>query len=275
MRLLFGLLGRGISYTLSPQIHNTVFKIYNIDAEYHVLDIPESEFDTKIRGILERYSGLNVTIPYKTMIIKYLNSLTREAEITGAVNTVKIDKNTRVGHNTDITGIKLAIRREKGELRGKRCLILGAGGAARAAVYVFYEGGAEKIVICNRTVERAIVLREHFRKYGIDVEVEPWDKRNAIAKESDIIINCTPIGTLSEESPIDPEVIDREKIVIDMVYRPRYTRLLREAMRRGAKTVDGLTILIYQALDADKFWLNIDIGEEVFNIVEKVVEDLA
>ncbi|NPA23529.1 MAG: shikimate dehydrogenase [Crenarchaeota archaeon] len=273
MTLLFGLLGRGIGYTLSPYIHNTVFKLHNIDAEYQVLDIPEDELDHRIEDIFERFYGLNVTIPYKIKIIKYLDELTQEAEIVGAVNTIKT-RNRRVGHNTDTIGIELSLRRNNVNIDGRRCLILGAGGAARAAAYVFHRNGAEKIVVCNRTRTRAEEMREHFKRRGIPIDVVEWERRNEVAGESEIIINCTPIGTLSEESPLDPDVFNREKTVIDMVYRPRYTKLLRDAAARGAKVVDGLTILIYQALEADRFWLNIDIRDDVFNAVEKVLEDL-
>lgn len=272
--LLFGLLGRGIGYTLSPYIHNTVFKMYNIDAEYHVLDIPEHELDMKIREIFERYVGLNVTIPYKVTIIKYLDELTREAEVVGAVNTVKIG-DRKIGHNTDIVGIELSLKKRNVNISGKKCLVLGAGGAARAAVYVFYKEGAEKITVCNRTRSRAEELKKHFESYGISIELAEWENRNQIAKRCDVIINCTPIGTLSEESPLDPEVIDSSKIVIDMVYRPRYTKLLRDAINRGAIIIDGLTILIYQALAADEFWLGIKPSDELFNAVERVLEDLA
>ncbi|NPB01134.1 MAG: shikimate dehydrogenase [Crenarchaeota archaeon] len=274
MTLLFGLLGRNIGYTLSPYIHNTVFKMYNIDAEYHVIDVPESELEEKLKYIFERYTGLNVTIPYKITIMKYLDELTREAEIVGAVNTVKID-NKKIGHNTDIVGIELSLKRKNIDVKGRDCLVLGAGGAARAAVYVFYKGEARRVVVCNRSRSRAEELKKHFEKYDIDVEIVDWDKRNEIARQSDIIINCTPVGTLSEESPLDTTVIDSGKVVIDMVYRPRYTRLLRDAASRGAVIVDGLTILIYQALAADKFWLGIEPSEELFNAVERVLEDLA
>ncbi len=272
--LLFGLLGRGIGYTLSPYIHNTVFKIYNIDAEYHVLDVPENELDVKIGEIFKKYAGLNVTIPYKVTIMKYLDELTREAEIVGAVNTVKID-DRKIGHNTDIIGIELSLKRKNVNVRGRTCLILGAGGAARAAVYVFHKEGAERIVVCNRTRSRAEELKNHFKKHNIDVEIASWEDRNSLASRSDIIINCTPIGTLSEESPLEPEVIDDKKVVIDMVYRPRYTKLLRDAANRGAVIIDGLTILIYQALAADEFWLGIRPSEDLFNAVERVLEDLA
>ncbi len=270
MKKLFGLIGSGIKYTLSPQIHNTVFRVKKIEAEYHVLDISEHNFDNEITNIFRRYMGLNVTIPYKVRILKYITEFTREAEETGAVNTVKIvHENEIIGHNTDVYGIEKALERNRISIRGMKCLVLGAGGAARAAVYVFNKLGVSKIVVANRSTSRSVELREHFKRFGIHIDVVPWDSRIEYAIKSDLIINCTPVGTQSQESPLPEHVFNSNQVVIDMVYRPRMTCMLRYAMNRGAKIVDGLTILIYQALTADEFWLNIDIEEDIFDVVER------
>ncbi len=265
---LYGLVGCRISYTLSPHIHNTVFRLLNVDAKYDVIDISEDVFDIEILKVFEKYSGLNVTIPYKVRILKYIDKFTEEALQVGAINTIKIDNGVKIGHNTDIYGIERALKRYGIDISGSVALILGAGGAARAAVYIFNKLKVSKIIVANRSRERSLELKNHFKKFGIDVEIVDWDSRVEYAEKADVIINCTPVGTLSSESPLPQHVFKPGKVVIDMVYRPRITKMLEYARERGCKIVDGLTILIYQALVADEFWLDVKIGDDIFEEVE-------
>jgi len=267
----FCLIGYKISYSLSPVIHRKVFSILGLDADYEIVDINPEEFNTKIEQVFTKYAGFNVTIPYKVEVAKRLAKLSREAEITGAVNTVKTSD--RSGYNTDVYGIIHSIRMEGVSVEGAKVLILGAGGAARAAVYAFHILGADRIVICNRTLDRAIELKEHFQKHNINVEVKSWAERNHIARKSDIIINCTPVGTLSWESPLSDTVFRSGQIVIDMVYRPRITKMLSDAIKCGAKIIDGLRILVLQALEADKIWLNANVvRDDIYNqVMEEVL----
>ncbi len=272
--LRFCLIGHRISYSLSPVIHRKVFSILGIEADYELVDIAPQEFDRKVEELFQKYSGFNVTIPYKVTIARKLTQLSREAEITGAVNTVKVSD--RAGYNTDVYGIIYSVKMESLDLSGMTALVLGAGGAARAAVYALNMLGASKIIVCNRTPDRAIELKEHFSRYGIQVEIASWDLRDELAKNADVIINCTPVGTLSWESPLSSSVFRRGQLVIDMVYRPRVTKMLNDALASGARVIDGLRILILQALEADRIWLNINvIREDVYRQVEEEVSRYA
>ncbi len=268
----FGLLGHRIAYSLSPLIHNTVFRLLNIDAEYVIVDIPEDIFDEEVKNILKIYRGLNVTIPYKTRILRYVTHQDKVAEIVGAVNTLLIEDGRVVGYNTDVRGIVEAFRLRNVELQGKTVLVLGAGGAARAAVYAAHVMGASTIYVCNRTRERALELKTHFESHGIEVKIEDWDRRANLARICDVIINCTPVGTQSWDSPLPENVFRKGQAVLDMVYRPRLTKLLSDAHRCGAVIVDGLVVLIFQALAADEIWLRIPVlNVDMFSRVESVL----
>ncbi len=273
--LRFGLVGCRISYSLSPLIHNAVFKKLNINAVYDLVDIPEENFDNVIVNLFEKYRGFNVTIPYKIRIVKYLTRLDVTATVVGAVNTVDIVSHSdRVGYNTDVIGIVKSLQKVRKNLEGLRVLVLGAGGAARAAIYAVHMLGAGNICVVNRSLDRALELQKHFEKHGIKVSVEAWDKRNSIAPEYDVIINCTPVGTQSNESPLSEGVFRKGQIVLDMVYRPRFTKLLRDAHRAGACIVDGLTVLVYQALAADEIWLGVKVlTEDMYTYIMQILEN--
>ena len=273
--LRFGLLGYRISYSLSPIIHNTVFKSLGFNAIYELIDVKPEEFNQKIQDIFRNYHGFNITIPYKVVITQYVNSLSNEAYVTGSVNTVKIENQVIQGFNTDVFGIYKSIIDNRIDLNRLKVLILGAGGVARSVIYVMNLFNVSKIIIVNRTLERALEVRNWFKRFEIEVEVYPWDKRFELCNKTDVIINCTPIGTLSSESPLPDYCIQSNHIVIDLVYRPRITQLLKYAIRKGCKIVDGISILIYQALKADEIWLNRDdiirkdIFEKILNVLKQ------
>lgn len=274
----FGLLGHKIAYSLSPLIHNTVFKLLGVDASYEIVDIPEEVFDSEIRKVLATYRGLNVTIPYKTRILTYLTDQDDVARTVGAVNTILITEDKVIGYNTDVRGIIEAFKLRNVDLSGRTVLILGAGGAARAAVYAAHIMGASAIYVCNRTLERALELKRHFENYGINVRVEDWDRRAELARVCDVVINCTPVGTQSWDSPLPENVFRKGQAVLDMVYRPRLTKLLNDAYRCGAIIVDGLIVLIFQALAADEIWLgrpvlSVDMFRHVENVLVEHVPD--
>ncbi len=266
----FGLLGHRVGYSLSPVIHNFVFKTLGRQATYEIVDVEPNEFDSVITNVLRSYKGLNVTIPYKRRIIWYTTSLDDVARDTSSVNTVKINEDEIAGYNTDHFGIVRGLEHFGIDVSGTRALIVGAGGAAYTAVYSMHSLGVSKIIVVNRTFERALELREHYRAHGIDVQVYPLSRLCDLLEQVDVIVNCTPVGMMSDESIVDPHLLDRSHVVIDLVYRPRMTKLIRAALSRGCKIVDGLTILIYQALRADEIWLDVNglTSEDMFRAVE-------
>ncbi|QKQ99467.1 shikimate dehydrogenase [Metallosphaera tengchongensis] len=228
---LLGVLGEKISYSLSPLIHNYSFERLGLNALYVIFDLGREKFQRALPGLLELTYGLNVTIPYKESVIPYLDSLSPEAERIGAVNTVFQGR----GYNTDYLAVKSLV----GEKYGK-ALILGAGGAAKAASFALAEMGS-RILIRNRTRERSQELVDRLARYSLEAEVTD-DCRD----DYDIVVNTIP----------DPYSVPLEcvkgKVAIEFVYKD--TPFLKLAKERGLRTVTGLEILVRQAMEAEKIW---------------------
>ena len=257
---LYGLIGSPVSKSLSPAIHCTVFREAGVDAVYLAWETPPERLVDTVAALRVLASGFNVTIPHKEAVARLLDSVDRDAEAIGAVNTVVNREGRLVGYNTDHIGVRRCI--EEACHRPRVALIVGAGGAARAALYALASMGAERVVVANRGRERGERLASWAsRVLGLDAAYSPLGEANRWAREADTIINATPLGSESccpEEAPPVLEAIQPGQLVFDMVYRPLETRLLREARRRGAKTVDGLCMLVWQALYADMIWLGVE-----------------
>lgn len=242
----FGIIGYPLSYTLSPRMHNRAFDVLGIDAIYEAYPVEDVQ---KAIGLIKSLplQGVSVTMPHKESILKGLDWVDEKAKAIGAVNTVLNDGGKLYGFNTDWLGFLMALK-ESTELEGKRVLVLGAGGAARAACYALKLEGAQ-VFVSSRTFGKAKALAEEFKAYAI-----PWEGRNSWKGE--ILVNATPLGSKSE-MPVDPQVLHRGMVVMDMVYEPRRTPLLEEAERRGAKTVEGLRMLLFQGAKQLEIWLGI------------------
>lgn len=269
---LYGLLGSGIRGSFSPFIHCSVFRRYSIDAVYVVWDISPSLLGAYTVGLRNLAKGFNVTIPFKEVIVGYLDSLHGEAREIGVVNTVVNRGGELIGYNTDFLGVIECCRRFVGS--GDRVLVFGAGGAARAAIYGFYRLGVSDFVVLNRSRERAKSLREWAGKIGIDVRLGDWSDVGRFVGWASVIVNATPVGSVSccpSSSPFNVDLLHRELVVFDMVYNPLETVLLREARKRGCSIVDGLCMLIWQALYSDKVWFNVDVSKELYDRVRREV----
>ncbi|MEM0340783.1 MAG: shikimate dehydrogenase [Acidilobaceae archaeon] len=241
---LFGILGSGIGYTLSPYIHNFVFRLTEFNAVYLVFDVSRDKFDDVVKGLLVLAKGFNVTTPYKELVVPYLRELSPAVEKTGAVNTVY----EGVGYNTDYEALKQLVKASLNDLYGMKCLVVGAGGAARASILALAELGCS-VKVFNRTKSRAKELAFEMRSRSVDVEAE--DECKSVY---DVILNATP----------QPEFALRHgckasSLVVDLVYRPVITKLIENALKEGIKVITGLEVLIRQALLAQSIWQNKDI----------------
>ncbi|WP_048057391.1 MULTISPECIES: shikimate dehydrogenase family protein [Metallosphaera] len=232
---LLGVLGEKISYSLSPRIHNFSFSKMGVNAIYVVFDVPSSRFDKTIKGLLELTYGINVTIPYKERVISHLDDLTSEAERIGAVNTV----HERRGYNTDYLAIKSLVSSKFNS--GGSALILGAGGASRAAAFALGDLGY-KILIVNRTRERGEELVSKLSEHGINARFT-----TGCNADYEILVNTIP----------DPSAVPMDcvkgKLVVEFVY-DKESPFLRRARELGMKVIDGLEILVRQAMEAEKIW---------------------
>lgn len=257
-----GIIGNPVEHSLSPLMHNAAFKYLGLDYIYVPFLVTENALEGAIRGSKSlNIKGLNVTIPHKTEVIKYLDSVDKTAELIGAVNTIKFNGNHVKGFNTDSIGAVKAIE-EVSSVKNKKIIILGAGGAARAIAFQILLEGVGSLVIANRTPENAFNLQKDIvEKLNLDVKTADFGKglENELL-DADILINTTPIGMyphISDKPPVKSEMMHKNLIVNDIVYNPLKTGLLREAEKCGAKTVSGIKMLIYQGVEAFKIWTGI------------------
>ncbi len=264
-----GLIGDPVEHSLSPLMHNAAFRHLDLDYIYVPYHVKKDALDNAISGAISlNIKGLNVTIPHKTEVIKYLDSLDKSAELIGAVNTIKFHNDEAKGYNTDGIGAVKAIE-EVSSVINKKIVILGAGGAARAIAFQILLDGAESVVIANRTLEKAVRLQEDLvEKLNASVKsIDLGEKLKDELSDADILINTTPIGmypNVDQEPLVNAELMYEELIVKDCVYNPLKTGLIREAEKCGAKTVSGLKMLIYQGMESFRIWTGVNPPLEIF-----------
>ena len=237
---LCGIILHPASHTRSPAMHNAAFAALGIDAAYLAFDVEPSDLPQAIAGARAlRVAQLAVSIPHKVEVMSLLDEVDSTARRIGAVNTVTRRDDRLVGSNTDWLGAVQALERVT-KLAGKHAVVLGAGGAARAVVYGLLERGA-KVVVLNRSVERAETLVRDLGALGAGSLADLSDTPH------DVLVNTTPVGLRSDESPVLSQAIEAGSVVMDAVYDPPQTALLRDAAARDARTVPGKWMLVYQA----------------------------
>ncbi len=270
-----GVIGDPVEHSLSPPMHNAAFKYLDMDYVYVPYHVKKGTLNDAIAGAKSlNIKGLNVTIPHKTEVIKYLDSLDKSAELIGAVNTIKFDEDYAKGYNTDGIGAVKAIG-EVSNVINKKVIILGAGGAARAIAFQILLDGAESLVIANRTLKNAAQLQEDLvEKLNASVKsIDLGDKLKNELVDADILINTTPIGmypNIDQKPLVNAELMHEDLIVKDCVYNPLKTGLIKEAEKCGAKTISGLKMLIYQGMESFRIWTGITPPLEIFEKAIKI-----
>jgi shikimate dehydrogenase len=239
-------------------MHNAAFRALGIRAFYVAVEIPPDYLPQMVDGVRRCARGFNVTIPFKVAIMNLLDRLDRTASLVEAVNTVVNRRGKLIGYNTDGAGAMMALEKELGSVRGMRVVVLGAGGAARAIAFALAQEGCQ-ITIANRTLARAEALASILRrKLSVDVDVMGIEKsklRRALGK-ADLLINATSVGMYPQHrrTLADASMLRRDLVVMDIVYKPLKTKLLREAEKAGCRTIDGLQMLVYQAALSFQLW---------------------
>ena len=243
---IYGILGRPVAHSLSPEMHNAAFRELKINAAYVAFPVTDLvQAVAGLRGLA--IQGVSVTIPFKEEIIPLIDELDPQAALIGAVNTLVNRDGLLTGYNTDWLGALRALQ-VRTSLRGEHVLILGAGGAARAIAFgVLKEGG--RVSLADLDAPRAAALARDLQSEAI-----PLSRLDQCPAA--ILVNATPVGMepQAEEIPIPPEYLGRFRLVMDAVYRPLETRLLKEARARGVAAIDGLQMLIYQATAQFELW---------------------
>ena len=256
--------GNPIDHSLSPKLHNFWIKKNNIDAIYEKKKLDEDDLKNFISEIKEeKISGINVTVPFKKSAIPFLDELSAEANETQSVNTIYLNNGKTIGHNTDITGFELAIKYSKYNISNKKIFILGAGGVVPSIIFSLNKMKASKIIVSNRTKEKAEDLKDLFK----DLDIVDWgDMPNF-----DMIINATSIGLKKEdEIKLEYSNIGSNKFFYDVIYNPRETNFLKKAKASGNKTENGKMMFVYQAHQAFTIWHKLmpEIDDEVIKLIE-------
>ena len=244
-------IGNPIDHSLSPKLHNYWFKANKIDAIYEKKKIEEKNLQTIISKIKEKkINGINVTVPFKKSVIRYLDKLSQEAEQTQSVNTIILSNNNLVGHNTDIAGFTKAIKSLNLDIKGKKILILGAGGVVPSIIFALSKMNVSKIIVSNRTKKKAEDLKLQFH----NLDLLDWGDM----VDFDIIINATSLGLNKETISLDFSKYGNNKLFYDVIYNPEETNFLKEGKKLGNKTENGKLMFIYQAHEAFKLWHGIE-----------------
>ena len=263
----FAVIGYPIEQSPSPWMHNEGYKALNIAAVYQRFLVEPERLAEAVDGLCALgFSGWNVTIPHKEKIIPLLDVLTPEAKRAGAVNVVKIQEGQRIGHNTDGMGFIRSVRGILPELKGKKAVLLGAGGAAKGIAIPLAEEGAQ-ILILNRTPEKARLLAEQVRQAGGTAETGAFAPGDWL-KDADILIQTTSAGLQGEDYPFSLQGIAPETLAADIIFKPEETAFLREARELGCRKLDGLGMLLYQGVYAWEFWLG---GQAPVGVMERAL----
>ncbi len=264
-----GVIGHPISHSKSPIIHGYWLSHYAIEGEYKAYDIPPAQLKDGIQELVDGgLSGFNVTLPHKQNIMNFCNSITEAAQKIGAVNTVVIDGHGKIhGDNTDAFGFTENLQDSipDFEWAGKKALVIGAGGAARAVVYALKSKGLADILIANRTEETAKELATAY-----DVQVLPWESMQTVIGSTDMIVNTTSLGMVGQPPlQISLSGIASNTIVYDIVYNPLMTPFLQEAKQNGANIITGIGMLLHQARPAFRAWFGTypDVTDELMKII--------
>lgn len=254
------LIGHPVAHSFSAALQQAAFDALEINARYELwdrrpIDLPGAI--AELRG--DEFLGANVTIPDKEHVVSLVDRLTEEAQATGAVNTISREGKKLVGHNTDVAGFKVALDKLVGRQKMPRqAVVLGAGGAARAVVYSLITEGFQRIVIFNRHLHRGEALVKHFGRNAahMDLRAMPWHESvlEAEIARAKVLVNATAVGMAAGETPIPAELLSPDLLVMDLIYNPAQTQLLKDAQAAGDTVLGGELMLLQQGARAFELW---------------------
>lgn len=257
-------IGNPIEHSLSPKLHNHWIKNNNINAIYEKQKLNKDDIESVILKVKEKkIQGINVTVPFKKIVIPFLDQLSSEAENTQSVNTIYLNNNKVFGHNTDIIGFELSIKYLGFNIKNKKVLVLGAGGVVPSIIFALNKMQASEITITNRTKENAEKLKDLFDY----IKIVDW----GLVPEFDLIINATSLGlNENDEINLDFSKVGQNKLFYDVIYNPHETNFLKIGKKLGNKIENGKSMFIYQASAAFKLWhgVNPELNNETLKLLD-------
>ncbi len=266
---LVGVFGHPVAENPTIVMQEAAFQALGLNWRYLTIEVYPDDLADAIRGLRAfNMRGINLTIPHKVAVLPYLDDISREARVMGAVNTVRREGARLIGENTDGKGFLRALREDaQVDPAGRRIVLLGAGGAARAIAVELALAGAAHILVVNRSPDRGQALVALLREQtNVAADFAPWDGAVAIPAGADVLVNATSIGLypdVSARPAIAYDTIGAGMVVCDVIPNPPDTPFLRAAARRGARTLDGLGMLVYQGAIGFKLWTGLDAPVDV------------
>lgn len=266
--LIYGLIGGKLSHSFSPVLHDIIFKNSDIKGKYQLFEVEKTYLKKQINDLRNsKVKGFNVTIPYKLEALKYVDEISAEAKVIGAVNTLDFKGGKVIGYNTDYYGFGASLRRENIGIKDKTALILGTGGASKAVFHYLKNNGIKNVIFASRNPERA-------KSEYPDSDIIEYDELENIG-HINIIINATPVGMYPDvdESPVGEDVICKFDIAVDLIYNPIETKFLQIAKNMDMKTANGLYMLVAQGIKSQEIWNEKKFGKVFYNkIYNGVIE---
>lgn len=264
---MYGVIGYPISHSFSPIIHNTLANILNHNLVYSAFKVSPDGLDKAITGAYELgIKGLNVTVPHKQSVLNYLYDIDNFAKQIGAVNTLKYTEKGYIGYNTDIYGLKSCLDSRNISLKNKNIVLIGAGGAAKAAAIMAASNDITKLWIVNRTLNNAHLLAQNVKSYyNVDIDILSYNDIDKIDK-ADICIQTTSVGMAPNfhSSPIDSDKFYKKiDIAIDIIFNPWTTEFLTKAKEAKCEVINGFDMLYFQAVKSYEIWLNVEIKKDI------------
>lgn len=268
----YGLVGNPVEHSISPTIHNFLAKEMNQDLIYESFCVPKKDLDTAIKAAYENeIQGMNITVPYKTEIIKLLSFVDEEAKKIGAVNTIIYNKDGYHGKNTDCEGLHKAFISDEIPIEDYDVIIIGAGGAARAAIFMCMKYSTNKIYLLNRTKNKAMEVAKEMNSYFDRIQIIPlgMDQIDEIpvVKRGYISIQTTSVGlypNFNECVIIDSSFYKKITIGYDIIYTPEETQYMKEVIKAGGKAYNGLKMLLFQAILSFETWRMVKVPFEIY-----------
>lgn len=269
-----GLLGAKLGHSLSPKIHQLIFEQLGIKGTYDLIEVPTEKLAAKVTELQANYTGLNVTIPHKVGVMPLMETLSPEAQKIGAVNTIHFQQGHCSGYNTDYFGFAWLLAQHQIALAGRQVLVLGTGGASRAVTQYLLDQGVDILYQATRSLTTV--------SDGILKAAASQSRRKLLTYEElkdlpalDLLVNCTPVGMHPKTgiSPVPETVVRQCEAVVDIIYNPAETELLRLACQDHKKTANGMFMLVAQAVASEEIWLGRKLGRELIRKIAARMEE--